>query len=123
MLLVDSVARDESMSFVACDYAGALQQAVDYLVQLGHRKLALVTPDGCDARMEKIEKAFADAVRRARIDGDCVLTSAALGEPAACLSWLAAGASSAPRRDSSLSDVEVSPAPSGGLFGSSVIAS
>ncbi|MEA2736601.1 MAG: LacI family transcriptional regulator, repressor for deo operon, udp, cdd, tsx, nupC, and nupG [Humisphaera sp.] len=47
VIAVDSkLARDGTMDVVGCDYRSGAQQAMNYLLQLGHRKIGLITATG-----------------------------------------------------------------------------
>ena len=54
-MLVDNVISNSTLDHVVCDYRSGAEQMMDYLLQLGHRKIALITaaPDISTARTVK----------------------------------------------------------------------
>ena len=62
LLLVDSRPARSRIDHVACDYRGGMQQAVNYLTQLGHRNIALIRPATPDHRGPELLSAFRDAL-------------------------------------------------------------
>ena len=62
LLLVDSRPSRSRIDHVSCDYRGGMRQAVNYLIELGHRNIALLRPATPDHRGPELLSAYREAM-------------------------------------------------------------
>ena len=80
LLLVDSRPSRCRIDHIACDYRGGMQQAVNYLSQLGHRNIALMRPATPDHRGPELLGAYREALSLSGAAGELALAEAAPSE-------------------------------------------
>jgi len=81
LLLVDSRPSRCRIDHVTCDYRGGMQQAVNYLAQLGHHNIALIRPATPDHRGPELLGAYREALNgSAGASGDAALAEGAASE-------------------------------------------